>query len=89
MPVLELPQPDTTASERYQLALITRLDRMAVVLDEVHQLVSPQEKDDGPTLVSALQQLVEQVSVQSEELARLALAVEQLGAGRTGSGTSR
>lgn len=89
MPVLELPQPDTTASERYQLAVITRLDRMAVVLDEVHQLVSPQEKDDGPTLVSVLQQLVEQVSGQSEELARLAKAVEQLGAGRTGSGTSR
>ncbi|GAJ29765.1 hypothetical protein [Acidomonas methanolica] len=86
MSVLPLPQPDAPARERFELAVITRLDRMAMMLAEIHQLVSPREKEDGPTLVSVLQQLVEQVGGQSLELARLAEAVDRLGTGRPAQG---
>jgi len=82
MSPLPLPQPDTTATGRFEIAVITRLDRMATMLAEIHQLVSPDQKDEGPTLVSVLQQLVGQVGEQSRELTRLAEAVERLGGGR-------
>ncbi|MBB2156604.1 hypothetical protein HLH33_09835 [Gluconacetobacter diazotrophicus] len=77
MPALSLPQPPDERSSNFELLAMTKLNQIMVVLAEIHQLVSPPETQDGPSIVEVLLQLSEQITVQSEQMARLTAAVEQ------------
>jgi hypothetical protein len=83
MPALPLPAPVPDSGAKFELLVLTKLDQMAVRLAEIHQLVSPPEKQDGPSLVEVILQLTESVTAQSEQLAHLTTAVERSLASRS------